>query len=412
MLFSKPFHPSFPRTYAWLASLTMGTLLSSFGCHSDPQEPSGDEESQQEKDKPKKEEKGEKDSKNKDEENPSGSKPSEKAVEFKLDGDPIDKKNLRIVVHPEVADGEHELKLGKVLVDIPAKFKDGIAKVTIPPVPESTDLGDEQMTTLLTTIYQDKDESESYSKEDVILASVLEIPVYSRPSNPAGDPEWQHMDMNTGRLAPITRPLEIVRLDDNTQVESITYQPKVSNIAENIGAVATISQEELANFSENFQEAPRVLSALVERDKERQTLTLGSTPDKARQSDKLPNYLPKFGKASLSFLGGFEQKDAKITKDSKYAGLGCILMSSADEVDPIYQIVANLWIETNENWVTDPQAAFETVIMGYLPGWNAVGIQVGDDGSIYASPLLEEDFEVLRFDDKCTFKVKELEKAL
>lgn len=344
----------------------------------------------------------------KSEDEDSASETTSKDVEFKLSGEPIDKENLRIVIHPEVADGEEDLKLGTPMIDEPAKFKDGILKVTIPPVPDTEDLGEEEMTILLTTIFVDSDESEDYSEGDLIVASVGDAPVYSRPGSPMGEEEWLHIDSEGGGLVSITGPLEITRLDDNTEMESLEYSVKTDRIPEKIGAVATVSLEELPDFSKNFQDAPRVLASRVDRDAEVMDIKLTQTPDKARQSKKLPADFPKFEQTSLSFLAGFEGDDEEITAKHKLVAMGCIPLSPDDESDPVFMVVANLWVKPGKNWVNDPRAAFDTVSQDYRPGWNGVGMQLGDDGSIFAAPLLDEDYEHIHFDERCALEAQAL----
>lgn len=429
MFFSKSTPSSLLHKHSLLASALSCALACSFGCNSSTEDPEENNEEEKgendkaekgdDKDGGKKDEKGEKgekdekgekgddkkgDDKKDDKENP---EPTSKEIEFKLEGDAIDEKNLRIVIHPEVADGEAQLKLGKSMVDEPAKFKDGIMKLTVPPVPKSSDLGEEEVTLLLTTIFVDEDKSGDYSKDDRIVASVLDTPIYARPGNPEGHEEWLHLDTAKGQMSPIKKPLSIVRLDDNTEIDALTYNPKTENIAKDIGVIATISLDEMRDFSKNFQDDPRVLNTPVDREGERFDIEVKGTPDKARQSDKLPDYLPKFGNASVSFLGGFKG-DKEVTKDSSYVGMGCVRMGAEDEEEPVYMVVANLWVEPTKNWVSGPRAAFDAITLDYRPGWNAVGIQTGFDGSSLAAPLFEEDFEVIRFDEICELKVKEL----
>lgn len=408
--------PSFLRRHSLLTSALCLSVAFHSGCNSTDSDSPSDEQGKKDEDTKKedgnnKKDTGKKDTGKKDEaetEKQEEEEVSSKKVKLELKGDPIDKKKLRVVIHPEVTDGKNKLKLGKPMFDAPAKFKDGIMKVTIPPVPESEDLGEEAMTFLLTTLFVDKDDSEDYSKGDLILAIVHETPVYSRPGNPEGQEEWLRLDIGTGSLAPINKALEFVRLDDNTEVDSLVYSVKTKNLAEKLGVIATISQDEMQDFSKNFQKEERVLVTSVDKESERLKLKLEKKPDEARMSDELPSFLPKFARSSLSFLGAFEGDEAKVTKDSKYLSMGCIPMSAEDAEEPHYMVVANLWLEPSEGWLPDPQTAFDAVSMDYRPGWNAVGIQTGFDGSIFASTLIEEDLELIRFDEACELKVQEL----
>lgn len=335
------------------------------------------------------EEKGEKDKKG----------PTKKKIGFKLEDELSDLKNVRLVLHPEFAPIGTPSELGDALADVPAKFKDQLLTVTANPIAEDKDLGKEGFTVVWASLYLDKDKSEDYSSGDRILAATLEMVAYAREGNSQGLEEWTRFDMGENWFVPITKPLELIRIDNIESNESLRIAAKTPKVDKSVGRIALVSLKEAKDFSGNFDDSPRGPVLKVDRDKEVQELKLKEKPNKKRFGKKLPDYLPQFRSSSIGALGGFKGSEDSVTKDSELLTVGCIKGGPEDET--YYEPVWFLWIDGGKDWVSGPASAHEILVFGYTPGWNAVSLQIGKDGSVYAFRLKEKELELLSFDKGC-----------
>lgn len=326
--------------------------------------------------------------------------PTEKKVQLKISDAPEDLSDVRVVVHPELDFTQQGSKLGDALADAAVAVKDdALLDLTVKPIAKDVDLGDSKVTLLYVSMYKDVDKSESYTDGDLLIGSVVESLAYAREGNAKKLPEWTHLDMESGKLVEVKKPLEMKRLDNVKPVESLTLPLKTEKIVEEATHLALLSPKEAKDFSANFLEDDRGELLKVDREKKEHTLTLSAAPAKGRQGSEAVAYLPRFKNMSINRLAGFKSAGDEVTKDSELMGLGCVVLEFQGKSvsDPMIA----LWIEPGENWVGDPGSAYEALIDGYRPGWNPVAVQKEEDGSLYAYRIGDEDMGLLAVSKDC-----------
>lgn len=341
-----------------------------------------------------------------DETNKEGAKtPTQKKVQVKLSEVPQDIQNLRVAVHPELGFSGDGSKLGEALADVEAKFDDAsLLELTVEPVASGIDLGEAKTTILYVSLYEDKDDSKSFNPGEQIVGSVLATLAYSRADNAKKLAEWTQVDMSSGKLVEVNKPLELTRLDKLETVESLPFPAKTESIEKEATLLGLVSPNEAKDFSTNFNEAPRGDLFKIDRDKPTQAFTLSTAPDKARQGSKTASYLPRFKNMSINLLAGFKSADDKVTKDTEIVGYGCVALEFSGK--RIYDSVIALWVEPGPGWVSDPASAYTVITDGYRPGWNPIAVQAEDDGSSYAYRMGNPEMEKLAFSVDCKARTK------
>lgn len=330
-------------------------------------------------------------------------KPSGKTVYFKLLGD-IPEDNLRIMVKPGLELTMDKPEETEAMVDIEATFKSKRVKVKIPPLDEEVRLGFAKFAILLTTLYIDNDESEDYSEDDQIIATVVNAPIYARTGNAPRIGEWTRLDLESNKMVPIDGSIPLNRVDDIEPVTSLTFRGRELDIAKGVNLAATLGILEHRSFPKELNEAPRPILAPIDLNKPLHEFKIEAPLDEARwfepEKDKTPPLVgvKNFG---LELLAGLHSKTETLDENSQFIALGCIRRTQGPAVG--YDPVTVLWIEPGKDWVTSPLGAFLMMRSNFKPGWNAAVARETQPDQYSIGPLFEQDLSALGFYRDCRF---------
>lgn len=333
--------------------------------------------------------------------------PSKERIRFKVKKklSDEDEDDLRLVIQPGLGLTNPGAGTGEALVDVPAKFKNRRMSVTIPPVDPKIDLGRGNFTLLLSTLYQDKDQSEDFSKGDIIIASAQDAPAYARPGNRPRAEEWSRYDHKTKKLIKIEGSIVLERMDQIETAEELTFKSRDLDIAKGINLLASISLIEQIDIKTNFDQTPRPFELALEKEdaKARYELTFQKPLHQKRFWKSPQPLIEGLGPLGIELLGGFKSEEPTMSEKSELVALGCI---RHEEGRVRYEPVSALWIEPGDHWVQGPTGAFLALENGLRPGWNALKAIEPRPEQFVIAPLAPEQLDTVTFSRDCRFSAR------